>query len=124
MASFKGVKISADAPPSLVKEWAKSEATKESWGTDEKKVNFATECAAYTHNFIRSLPIGWNLNDHQDKIVAACKEGIMKDVVPNHYNYWAIAGLAFAAILFPGLAIDVLIIWGIYLLINACVRSA
>ena len=109
--------ITRASEATAVKAWAAGEARQKF--TKEKDISFATDCLTFAHDYVKKLPIGFNIGD--GKILEAkIAKGIKEEVVPKHYGFWTKAGIVFAAILFLPITIEVIICWAIWKVLDVC----
>jgi len=110
---FQGQPITGNSESTLVKAWARSESKVKFADRPDKDIDFATDCIAFSHQYLKSLPIGCNVGDKEalhKKITQAIKE----EVVPKHYSSWKRAGIVVLAILFFPITIEIIIAWAIW----------
>jgi len=104
--------INALSPAHLVKSWAKQEAEKEF--NSEAKVTVAAACAKLAHEYLRSLPVGYNVNDKEKLRKQTAKyiqDNIREEL--SDYPWYTKLGVAILAILFWQVTLVILVGWAI-----------
>jgi len=70
--------------------WANQVASTEF--KDSRKASIAAEAVGHGLDYVRTMPIGWNLSDSRDTFESNCREHISKSYQPKPFGIFLIPG--------------------------------